>query len=178
MRVFRPFGSMQHKGLVELMNHTRGASVMAEIGSAAGESARLFLFGGFSQIFCIDNWAGADGAERERVFDRTIGCAVGVIKIRDNSDVAVLQFQDTSLDFVYLDLSCHYEIVRDNIKLWLPKVKQGGYIGGHDYTWEFKGVIQAVAEQFERPDHVFQDGSWLVHLTPDRDRLVSEKVNI
>jgi len=43
------------------------------------------------------------------------------------------QFTNESLDFVYLDAQHHYEAIRDDIKLWLPKVKRGGVLGGHDY---------------------------------------------
>ena len=36
------------------------------------------------------------------------------------------------LDFVYIDGDHNYEAVKQDIKLWYPKIKNGGVLGGHD----------------------------------------------
>ena len=54
--------------------------------------------------------------------------------IRDYSINAVKRFEDNSLDFVYLDARHAYEYVKEDIQLWLPKVKPGGILAGHDYV--------------------------------------------
>lgn len=46
------------------------------------------------------------------------------------------------LDFVYLDASHDYDFILNEIRIVLPKLKQGGLIGGHDY--EQIGVATAV----------------------------------
>ncbi len=59
------------------------------------------------------------------------------------------QFQDGTLDFVFIDGDHTYEAVRDDIQAWLPKLKPGGLLCGHDYSnpgWPFLGVDQAVNE--------------------------------
>ena len=71
--------------------------------------------------------------------------------IRDVSVNAALQFENYSLDFVYLDGRHHYEGVKEDIESWFPKVKKNGIICGHDYLntvigeTQF-GVRQAVDE--------------------------------
>ena len=71
--------------------------------------------------------------------------------LRLTSVEAASQFEKSSLDFVYLDAQHHYEAVRDDIRLWLPKVRKGGVLGGHDYLDGRRpsgqyGVKQAVQE--------------------------------
>ncbi len=53
---------------------------------------------------------------------------------------------DESCDFVFLDDRHEYEALRDGIKAWLPKVKPGGIIAGHDINAHFPGVQKAFAE--------------------------------
>ena len=57
------------------------------------------------------------------------------------------QFEDGSLDFIFIDASHQYPDVLKDIKLWSKKVKIGGYITGHDIDMD--GVRQAVTESFE-----------------------------
>jgi hypothetical protein len=47
---------------------------------------------------------------------------------------------------VFIDLNHSYESVKEDIALWLPKVKKGGYLAGDDYHENWPGVIQAVNE--------------------------------
>lgn len=57
-------------------------------------------------------------------------------------------YKNNSLDFVFIDASHDYENVKADILSWFPKVKQGGYIGGHDYNDFHCGVVKAVTELF------------------------------
>ena len=66
--------------------------------------------------------------------------------IRETSLQASKQFEDNSLDAVFIDLTHTYEEVKQDILTWLPKVKQGGILGGDDYHEVWPGVIQAVKE--------------------------------
>ena len=69
--------------------------------------------------------------------------------IRKNSIEAADQFEDESLDFVFIDASHEYEDVKKDIQIWLPKIKKGGILAGHDYYIGydyFPGVKAAVNE--------------------------------
>jgi hypothetical protein len=55
------------------------------------------------------------------------------VMIRSNSKQAVELFNDESLDFVFIDANHAYDFVVEDIELWYPKVKSGGYLCGHDY---------------------------------------------
>jgi Methyltransferase domain len=60
---------------------------------------------------------------------------------------AANDFYSRMLDFVYIDASHLYEDVKNDLIAWMPKVKSGGLICGHDYThYSNFGVIQAVDE--------------------------------
>jgi len=84
--------------------------------------------------------------------------------IVDESCNAAKQFEDGSLDFVFIDASHSYENVRKDIIAWLPKVKVGGILAGHDYGNGYEGVIQAVDEIFGNKvnKEYIKEQCWLV----------------
>lgn len=53
--------------------------------------------------------------------------------IREYSDKAVEQFEDDSLDFVYIDGDHSFYNATQDIELWSKKVRPGGSISGDDY---------------------------------------------
>jgi hypothetical protein len=60
-------------------------------------------------------------------------------------------YEDGSLDFVFIDASHVLEDVARDIDAWLPKVKKGGLIAGHDFcAYPGFGVMRAVLERFPR----------------------------
>jgi predicted O-methyltransferase YrrM len=165
MKIMRPPGSRGQLGLIELAKSLPPMLRMVEVGSHIGESARIFLDNTtVEKIFCVDDWSGNNGEEREAEFDKFCDTQPKITKVKLNSLAASEWFMPNVLDFVYIDADHSYGHIKQDIALWTPKVKVGGYIGGHDYTWKFKDVILAVSEKFDRPDHVFRDGSWLVQL--------------
>lgn len=58
-------------------------------------------------------------------------------------------YDDKSLDFVFIDAGHDYTSVKKDIDAWLPKVKSGGILAGHDFMNEYPGIIQAVIETFD-----------------------------
>ena len=52
--------------------------------------------------------------------------------LRMTSSDAVSRFVDESVDFVYIDGNHEYKFVLNDIMLWYPKVKNGGYLTGDD----------------------------------------------
>lgn len=66
-----------------------------------------------------------------------------------------------AFDFIYIDGMHTYEQVKKDIQNYLPFLKKGGFIGGHDYAGTFQGVIDAVNETTGAPDITFKDTSWI-----------------
>lgn len=62
---------------------------------------------------------------------------------------AARHYEDSSLDFVFIDANHKYESVKKDIAAWRPKVKPGGLICGHDYSQDYPGVMLPVCEAFE-----------------------------
>ena len=55
-------------------------------------------------------------------------------------------FAQESLDFVFLDIFKEYESCLAYFKEWIPKVRPGGLVMGHDYALKFPGIVRAVHE--------------------------------
>ena len=71
-----------------------------------------------------------------------------IVLLKMFSSEAVKYIEDGSLDFLFIDGNHSYESVKEDIKLYLPKVKKGGLISGHDYGLQLSGVKEAVQESF------------------------------
>jgi len=65
-------------------------------------------------------------------------------------------------DFVYIDAAHDYKSVKADIKAWLPKIKSGGWLCGHDYGY-FDGVTKAVDELFKNVEQD-TDYTWFVRV--------------
>jgi len=63
---------------------------------------------------------------------------------KTTSVLAAQEYEDASLDAIFLDDDHRYEFIYAGIQAWLPKVKNGGYLAGHDF--EQDSVDRAVKE--------------------------------
>lgn len=162
------------RGLNDLINHT-GLSdgVMVEIGHYAGESTEIFAKSNrFRTIFSIDPWMNGyddtDGASRSDMgrvaseyYERIKPFTSVQTVVANSTDPRIIDsFEDKSLDLVYIDGDHTYEGVKKDIVNWLPKVKIGGYISGHDY-WQGTNIYNAVHEILGSVDTHFSDTSWI-----------------
>jgi len=73
--------------------------------------------------------------------------AKSVFLVQDESAAAASRFTDQSVDFVFIDANHSEEFVTRDIAAWLPKVRPGGMISGHDFR-EPCGVEAAVVKAF------------------------------
>lgn len=164
------------ESLLELMKELGDNSdkKMIEIGSFVGESTVLFAQS-FGSVTAIDpflaNYDPKDSTSYrfdfknvyETYLDRTLPYKnIKTIKATSNEACEVLKFNE--FDFVYLDGLHTYEGVKSDIMNYLPLIKKGGVIGGHDYVQGWSGVINAVDEMLGKPDKTFKDGSWIKFL--------------
>ena len=53
--------------------------------------------------------------------------------IQERSERAARLFDDNSLDWIYLDANHEYSHVLRDLTAWVPKVKAGGVVAGHDF---------------------------------------------
>ena len=85
-----------------------------------------------------------------------------IIHHKDYSYNISEEFEDNSIDFIYIDADHTHESVNRDLKLYLPKLKPNGWIGGHDYNKkQWPGVVKAINENIGKPQHIFKDTSWL-----------------
>ena len=73
--------------------------------------------------------------------------------VKKYSENAVKSIPD-NLDFVYIDGNHDYEFVMKDLRLYYPKVRVGGVIGGHD--WTYPSVSAAVVD-FCRDNNLMDD---------------------
>lgn len=76
---------------------------------------------------------------------------------------------DGSLDLVFLDADHSYEGVKADLAAWVPKVRRGGWIGGHDYQnhepgYDFSGVKRAVDEWSTGPVETDLNFTWFARI--------------
>ncbi len=126
-----------------------------EVGSFMGRSAAYLAVeiinqGGKGRIDLVDTFVNGASARDVQQTLAPVRHVIGNIHTGLSWEGAAL-YGDRSLDWVYIDADHHYEPVCRDIDAWLPKVKPGGVIAGHDYSgYPGYGVIQAVAERFTK----------------------------
>lgn len=115
----------------------------AEIGVEQGKFSEVICQSSSNvKLYCVDAWQPYKAYVDHRRLDklerfywrskkrlRPYGCTI----IRKFSMDAVKDFEDCSLDFVYIDANHSYKNVTEDITEWSKKVKPGGIISGHDY---------------------------------------------
>ena len=119
-----------------------GFKVGAEIGVYKGEFSEKFCKAGL-KLYAIDpglpeHLDKSRGPNRleflyeytKRVLTPYPNCTI----IRKTSMEAALDFEDNSLDFVYIDANHGFRYIAEDLWEWSKKVKKGGVISGHDYA--------------------------------------------
>lgn len=120
-----------------------GYKIGAEIGVEKGRySVRLCEKIPGLKLFSIDAWAGYKGY-REHVSQEKLDGFYKTAQerlspydcdiIRGYSMNVVKDFEDESLDFVYIDSGHNFVNVANDIFEWEKKVRVGGVVSGHDY---------------------------------------------
>lgn len=121
-----------------------GYKVGAEIGVKKGEFSEKFCQAGF-KFYAIDPWQSNKDYDdshtqarldflyehTQRVLSPYPDCTI----IRKTSMEAVKDFEDGSLDFVYIDANHQLKYVIEDLVEWSKKVRPGGVISGHDYIY-------------------------------------------
>jgi cephalosporin hydroxylase len=85
--------------------------------------------------------------------------AIDMIRVvRCSTPIAARLFDDWSVDHVFVDADHTSPGVDRDLEAWLPKVKSGGIISGHDYAGGFPDVVRAVDRLVGPTEHF--DSVW------------------
>jgi hypothetical protein len=101
-------------------------------------------------LHVVDNFSRHDSVPAREVAEYNLapfGDRV-VWHVKD-SVIAASDFEDGSLDYIYIDASHDFESVKNDIAAWYPKAKEDAYFGGHDY---FEGGV--VPQEPVKPSEV------------------------
>lgn len=165
-------GWMRFPELQWLYNEAKKHTIIVEVGSWKGKSTHALLSGCKGKVYSVDTWQGSEDlrdstnwmAKKEDVYSifventKTFNHSISIPK---SSVDAAQCFQDDSIDMVFIDAGHDYKSVKEDILAWLPKVKEGGIICGHDYQQSWMSVIQAVNEILGKPDGTCDSIWWL-----------------
>ena len=168
--------AFQAEGLTKLCEwaNEQGATGKAvEIGSYSGEGT-VVIAKHFKEVTAVDPWMNGydinDVASQQcpmkfvfQAFQDKTEDLENVMFIRGKSIDALESIKDESCDFVYIDGDHRYEGVLADLNGWRPKLREGGVMAGHD--WSFKTVQKALVEVFKDKEAVlFQGDSWGIKL--------------
>ena len=117
-----------------------------EVGTFKGSFSNQIMNNWSGTLYMVDVWRPLeseyddssnhgryDGGVYTDAMENIKGFEDRAIMVRATSEIASDMFNDNSLDFVYIDANHAYDYVVQDIELWYPKVKKGGFICGHDY---------------------------------------------
>lgn len=120
-------------------------STGVEVGVYKGDFSKEVLNKWKGTLYLVDPWKklGEEYKDISNTDDEIYRDVIKNIKEFDKDDRAIMirclsknavkLFNDESLDFVYIDANHAYDFVKEDLEIWWPKVKKGGYICGHDY---------------------------------------------
>lgn len=167
-----------------------GPAEVAEVGCFVGTLSRYLLMSRPDvKLFMIDSWAPKETqpqpyvatgdrhahqtAEECRYYRLRAKARVhrfgDRVRVMCMDSVAASRLtEDKSLDLVFLDADHSEPGLAADIEAWLPKIKPGGYLGGHDFASteriaDFSGVERAVrswAKEHCRDIELDEDFTW------------------
>lgn len=156
-----------------LLNSIPDNGIFVECGAWLGRSSAYLCEQAKSRInvYIVDSWKGSANelnshhklATETDIFQIFTDNMRGYqyTPIRSLSQDAVNHFEDESCDVVFIDMEHTYEAVKNDINIWINKVKNGGYLAGHDYVQGWPGVVAAVNESFGEENIIKKDDCWI-----------------
>ncbi len=158
----------QDEELEWLASQAASSSVIVELGEWQGRSTQAMCRSTFGTVFGVDCWPG--GSSYQLAGDEATRLAIkencrdslrpyldsGGLVILEMDTVAAATFWAEHLQFfvlpdmIFIDADHTFEGVTNDIKAWLPLLRKGGLICGHDID-QF-AVEQAVRKL--RPDYL------------------------
>lgn len=128
-----------------------------------------------SRLVAVDSFARATAAlpsvpTTDWVWDHFVAVLHGVQKLREDLALLVQRsdtasaghlFADRSVDVIFFDADHSRDGLAQDIDAWLPKLKPGGLLCGHDYNPGFPSVVALIDQRFPRRAIVPDTSIWL-----------------
>jgi hypothetical protein len=146
-------------------------AVCAEIGVYKGDFSEFILRRKPKKLHLIDPWKfepdatyaksfyggtlGKDQEKMDSIYKSILGrfhtaIASGIVEVHRSASAAYAShFPDNYFDWIYIDGNHQYDFVKQDLEVFLPKVKSHGLLAGDDYGlpgWWQDGVTRAVDE--------------------------------
>jgi hypothetical protein len=155
-----------------LVENCRDDGKIVELGAWKGRSSAFLVVEAYNknpkiEVHIVDTWGGnpfdgsqdqSDGLYHKFIYNMSL-LARPYQAHRMTTNEAAGLFKDESLDAVFIDADHSYEAVKLDIQNWLPKVRKGGILAGHDYNSAWPGVIRAVNEMLPEAEKI--DYCWV-----------------
>jgi predicted O-methyltransferase YrrM len=161
----------------KIASHFPSKSHFVEVGVWKGMSAAYMAVEIINQekdikFDCVDTWEFVSeektGISEDcyedlyNIFLKNISSVKHIITpVKKISWEAANDYEDKSLDFIFIDAAHDYDSVKKDIEAWFPKLKDNGVIAGHDYELQ---VQDAVDEYFIPLNYEIQKGyrCWVI----------------
>jgi len=141
-----------------------------EVGAYKGRSScfmavEIINSGKKIKFDCIDNWSLGDTRDEFIKNIEPVSHIINVLSM-DSLDAAKL-YEDNSIDFIFIDADHKYDPVVKEIKAFMPKLKSGGIMAGHDYA--------AVMDADNQVYNAVNDTLGINNITTDKNVWIYEK---
>lgn len=141
-------------------------AVIVEMGSWKGRSTKALAMATKGRVYAVDHWKGSSNPEdattveiKKRgpnvIFNEFSNNLAGEIKLKkvipiyadsDEGARTIRQMHPEGVDMVFIDGDHEYESVRRDLRSFMPLLKPGGLLCGHDLCPIFPGVGRALGE--------------------------------
>jgi len=162
-------GWMATDELVWLASQARVNRRIVELGSFLGRSTRALADNTEGKVLAVDHWHGPNDVEvagREHLYaeftmhlgDRMESrvCIPWNIDHRDITPEGIREKLNEAwggelADMIFVDGDHSYQAVHHDISTWLPFLGSDGLLCGHDYNFNYPGLLKAVLELVPDP---------------------------
>lgn len=155
--------------LIWLAEQASKRKMIVEIGSWKGTTSIAMADNTTGLVYCVDTFKGSVNEEKHQrlneqpegwlreTFKRNVAGLSNILICEMESLLAARLFSESGerFDMVFLDASHDYESVKADILAWVPLLRSGGLLCGHDRQWD--GVAKAIAELI--PNHQVGTGA-------------------
>ena len=134
---------------------------IVELGCWKGRSTHAIASGCSGKVYCVDHFKGSKDdpaglteiAKQQDIYSIFLENTkqfnnIAVLKM--STDEAFAQFENKSVDMVFIDAGHNYPDISTDIKNWLPKARK--LICGHDFWHD--PIMIAVSEQLGYPKEI------------------------